>query len=41
MSTRAQPDGNQIVFTTDVGGYGNVYLADVPEFDTLPRLEDV
>lgn len=38
---RFSPDGNQIVFTTDVGGYGNVYLADVPEFDTLPRLEDV
>ena len=38
---RFSPDGQQVVFTTDVGGYGNVYLADVPEFDTLPRLEDV
>lgn len=28
--------GDQIVFTSDHSGYGNVFLADVPDPDTLP-----
>jgi oligogalacturonide lyase len=37
---RFTADGSQVVFTSDVSGYGNVYLADVPADVTgLPRLE--
>ena len=33
----AGPDGEpRIVFTADPQGYGNVYIADVPEFESLP-----
>jgi oligogalacturonide lyase len=31
----------QVVFTSDVSGYGNVYLVDVPPFESLPLLADV
>ncbi len=31
---------NQVVFTGDVSGYGNVYLCDVPDFASLPLLLD-
>jgi len=30
-------DGKQIVFTADPQGYGQVFVVDVPEFDTLPN----
>ncbi|HEX2951152.1 MAG TPA: oligogalacturonate lyase family protein, partial [Armatimonadota bacterium] len=33
---RFSPDGSQVLFTSNVVGYCNVYLADVPEFSTLP-----
>ena len=33
--------GTQVVFTSDVSGYGNVYLCDVPDFDSLPLMRDV
>lgn len=32
--------GRQVLFTSDRTGYGNLYLADVPDFDTLPPVED-
>jgi oligogalacturonide lyase len=38
---RLNSAGTQVVFTSDVSGYGNVYLVDVPAFETLPLLEDV
>ena len=31
------PDGDQILFTSDSRGYGNLYLVDVPDFDSLPE----
>ena len=31
----------QVVFTSDVSGYGNVYLVDMPPFESLPLLADV
>ncbi|KKI90219.1 hypothetical protein WQ54_19715 [Bacillus sp. SA1-12] len=34
------PDGTKILFTSDMSGYGNVYLVDVPAFDTLPILQN-
>jgi oligogalacturonide lyase len=34
---RFSPDGRRILFTSDTSGYGNVYPADTPEFDTLPE----
>jgi oligogalacturonide lyase len=34
------PDGSQILYTTDARGYGNPHLVDIPEFDSLPPLED-
>lgn len=33
------PDRKKILFTSDMNGYGNVYLVDVPEYDSLPMLE--
>jgi oligogalacturonide lyase len=33
--------GATVVFTSDVSGYGNVYLVAVPDFDSLPLLVDV
>lgn len=38
---RFSPDGSQILFTSDMSGYGNVYLIDTPDFDALPALEDL
>ncbi len=38
---RFTADNKQVVFTSDMNGYGNVYVADVPDFDSLPRLEDL
>ncbi|MCC3355902.1 oligogalacturonate lyase family protein [Bacillus sp. REN16] len=37
---RLSPDGTKILFTSDQSGYGNVYLVDVPDFETLPKLVD-
>jgi oligogalacturonide lyase len=37
---RFSPDGKQILFTSDMWGYGNVYLVDVPEFESLPEIEE-
>jgi len=37
---RFTPDGKQVVYTTNSSGYCNVYLAAVPEFETLPELEE-
>jgi oligogalacturonide lyase len=36
---RFSPHGKQILFTRDGGGYGNVYLLDVPQYGELPPLE--
>lgn len=37
---RFSPDGTQVLFTSDLNGYGNLYLVDVPEFETLPEQPD-
>jgi len=31
--------GTRVLFTSDVSGYGNLYLAERPEFEALPDLE--
>lgn len=36
---RFSPDSSQILFTSDKSGYGNLYLASIPDFDTLPLLD--
>ena len=36
---RFSPDGKQVLFTADPNGYGNLYLVDVPEFESLPAAE--
>jgi oligogalacturonide lyase len=36
---RFTPDSKQILFTSDKSGYGNLYLATIPDFDTLPSLD--
>jgi oligogalacturonide lyase len=36
---RFSPDGRQILFTSDAGGYGNLHLVDTPDFDALPEAE--
>ena len=33
---RFSPDGKQVLYTADPQGYGQVFLADVPDFDSLP-----
>ena len=33
-------DGKEVLFTSDISGYGNVYLAEVPDFDSLPRVQE-
>lgn len=33
--------GTQVLFTSDVTGYGNLYLVDVPPFESLPRLDEI
>ena len=38
---RFNPDGKQILFTSDMSGYGNLLLVDTPAFDALPRPEDL
>ena len=38
---RFNADATQVVFTSDVSGYGNLYLADVPAFESLPLLQDL
>lgn len=35
---RLSPDGRQVLFTSDMSGYGNLYLVDVPEFESLPEM---
>lgn len=33
---RFSPDGKQILFTSDLSGYGQLHLVDTPDFDALP-----
>ena len=37
---RFNADASQVVYTSDVSGYGNVYLADMPAFEALPPLPE-
>ncbi len=37
---RFTSDGTKVLFTSDRTGYGNVYLVEVPEFESLPKLVD-
>jgi oligogalacturonide lyase len=37
---RFSPDGRQVLYTCDPDGYGQVHLVDVPDFESLPALED-
>jgi oligogalacturonide lyase len=37
---RFTPDGSAVLFTSDISGYGNMYLARVPAFESLPPLEE-
>ncbi len=34
-------DGKQILFTSDMTGYSNLYLVDTSDFDSLPRPQDL
>ncbi|REF36276.1 oligogalacturonate lyase family protein [Thermasporomyces composti] len=38
---RVSPDGRQILYTSDPRGYGNPYLVEIPDVETLPLLEEV
>jgi oligogalacturonide lyase len=35
---RLSPDGRQVLFVSDMSGYGNLYLAELPPFASLPLL---
>lgn len=37
---RFSPDGSAVLYTSDCSGYGNVYLARVPDFESLPEIEE-
>ncbi|MCK0469857.1 oligogalacturonate lyase family protein [Halalkalibacter sp. APA_J-10(15)] len=37
---RLTSDGSKVLFTSDRTGYGNVYVVDVPEFESLPKVMD-
>lgn len=38
---RFTPDGTQVLFTADPKGYGQLFLVDVPLFDSLPPLAQI
>ncbi|NOU92748.1 oligogalacturonide lyase [Paenibacillus sp. LMG 31456] len=35
---RLSPDRKHVLFTSDMSGYGNLYMVDVPEFESLPEI---
>ncbi|NOU69535.1 oligogalacturonide lyase [Paenibacillus sp. LMG 31461] len=35
---RLSPDGKYVLFTSDMSGYGNLYMVDVPAFESLPEM---
>jgi len=37
---RFSPDGRQVLYSCDPDGYGQVHLADVPDFESLPVLQE-
>jgi len=37
---RFSNDNTQVLLTSDVSGYGNVYLARVPDFASLPMIDE-
>ena len=37
---RFSPDGTHVLFTSDVSGYGNVYLAEMTDVASLPEVKD-
>ena len=37
---RFTSDGKKVLYTTNVSGYCNVYLVDVPEFESLPEIKE-
>ncbi|KYG34160.1 oligogalacturonate lyase family protein [Alkalihalobacillus trypoxylicola] len=37
---RLTTDGTKVVFTSDMSGYGHVYIAEIPDFETLPKVND-
>jgi oligogalacturonide lyase len=36
---RFSPDGRQILYVSDHSGYGNLYLVDTPDFDSLAPVD--
>ncbi|MCD6289530.1 MAG: PD40 domain-containing protein, partial [Anaerolineae bacterium] len=38
---RFSPDDRYVLFTSDATGYGNPYLVEVPEFESLPTLDEI
>lgn len=37
---RFNASGSKVLFTSDMSGYGNLYLADVPDFESLPKTDE-
>jgi oligogalacturonide lyase len=33
------PDGKHVLYASDIEGYINLYLADIPDYDSLPYLD--
>jgi len=36
---RLSPDGESVLYTSDATGYGQVYVVDIPPFESLPQCE--
>jgi oligogalacturonide lyase len=39
LGQRLDRNGKQILFVSDMSGYGNLYLVDTPDFDRLAPFE--
>jgi len=38
---RFNSNGNQVLYTSDITGYCNLYLVDLPDFESLPLLDEI
>ncbi len=37
---RFNAEGNKVIYTSDISGYCNIYLVDVPDFESLPYVDE-
>ncbi len=37
---RFNAEGNKVIYTSDISGYCNIYLVDIPDFESLPYVDE-